>query len=324
MGTGFDFINRVFTLNTTTEHLPQRIVAHEEKREIPATRFTKFKKPANGFLDNYRQQKENDSFFFTNNCAIILTHNPWLKKDIQRDFLNSEFQVDYNVHTNTVQVQPAGPVLKCIEIRCSANSLVKECTMESARVVFSKLKGFPPGIEDKLQTEEFLMAANEIVEVIRAFGTLFTPVVSDMSGNINKIRKSYEKNCVKGKYLEDLIALHGKEDNFVADALLWLKRGLQLICIFFENIYNDLEQSQAIKKHLQDAYERTLKPYHGFIVQTTVKIIYNWVPTRSQLIGQGTVHKENMEVLSTYLPTLRGHLNRLDALLKQYKLDDSK
>uniref|UniRef100_A0A1A9W8L7 Uncharacterized protein n=1 Tax=Glossina brevipalpis TaxID=37001 RepID=A0A1A9W8L7_9MUSC len=126
MGTGFDFINRVFTLNTTTEHLPQRIVAHEEKKEIPATRFTKFKKPANGFLDNYRQQKENDSFFFTNNCAIILTHNPWLKKDIQRDFLNSEFQVDYNVHTNTVQVQPAGPVLKCIEIRCSANSLVKE------------------------------------------------------------------------------------------------------------------------------------------------------------------------------------------------------
>uniref|UniRef100_A0A1A9WVA9 Uncharacterized protein n=1 Tax=Glossina brevipalpis TaxID=37001 RepID=A0A1A9WVA9_9MUSC len=89
MGTGFDFINRVFTLNTTTEHLSQRIVAHEEKKEIHATHFTKFKKPTKCFLDNYRQPKENDSFYFTNNYAIILIHNSSLKNDIQRDFLNS-------------------------------------------------------------------------------------------------------------------------------------------------------------------------------------------------------------------------------------------
>ncbi|KAL9873723.1 uncharacterized protein ACN427_010046 [Glossina fuscipes fuscipes] len=126
MGTGFDFINRVFTLNTATEHLPERIVVREEQKELPTTRLTRFKKPANGFLDNYRQQKKNDSFYFTINCAIILAHHPWLRQDIQSDFLNSEFQVNYYAHTNTIKVQSAGPVLKCVEIRCRANSLVKE------------------------------------------------------------------------------------------------------------------------------------------------------------------------------------------------------
>ncbi|XP_011290767.1 glycolipid transfer protein [Musca domestica] len=193
---------------------------------------------------------------------------------------------------------------------------------QTARIQFKQLKGFPPVIDDKLETEMFLTSSNEIVDVIRSFGSLFTPVISDMTGNITKIRKAYEKNCQKYKYLDDLIILNIGVDNTAANALLWLKRGLQLICTFFENIYNDVQQSDVVKKHLQDAYEKTLKPYHGFIVQSTIKIIYSWVPTRSQLIGQGPDHDENIKVLATFLPTMRGHLDRIDALLKKHNLDD--
>ncbi|KAM7346722.1 glycolipid transfer protein [Cochliomyia hominivorax] len=194
--------------------------------------------------------------------------------------------------------------------------------MSEARLQFGKLKGFPAGDHDKIETEEFLAASNEIIDVIRSFGTLFTPVISDMSGNVTKIRKSYDQDPVKYKYLEDLIIFNVNIDNFAANALLWLKRGLQLICTFFENILNDKEKSDVVKKHLQDAYERTLKPYHGFIVQSTIKIIYSWVPTRSQLIGIGPQHDENIKVLETFLPTMKAHLDRIDNLLKKYDLDD--
>ncbi|XP_037809592.1 glycolipid transfer protein [Lucilia sericata] len=195
--------------------------------------------------------------------------------------------------------------------------------MTEARIQFSKLKGFPAcNDHDKIETEEFLAASSEIVDVIRSFGTLFTPVISDMSGNVAKIRKSYEKDPVKYKYLEDLIILNVNVDNFAANALLWLKRGLQLICTFFENIFHDKESTEVVKKHLLDAYEKTLKPYHGFIVQSTIKIMYSWVPTRSQLIGNGPQHDENIKVLETFLPTMRAHLDRIDNLLKKYDLDD--
>uniref|UniRef100_A0A1L8ECQ5 Putative glycolipid transfer protein n=1 Tax=Haematobia irritans TaxID=7368 RepID=A0A1L8ECQ5_HAEIR len=193
---------------------------------------------------------------------------------------------------------------------------------QMARIQFNQLKGFPPTIDDKVETEIFLVASNEIVDVIRSFGTLFTPVINDMAGNIAKIQKVYVKDCNKFKYLDDLIILNIGVDNMAANALLWLKRGLQLVCTFFENIYNDAQNTEVVKKHLQDAYEKTLKPYHGFIVQSTIKIIYSWIPTRSQLIGQGPQHDENMKVLSTYLPTMRWHLNRIDDLLKKHNLDD--
>ncbi|XP_017115017.1 glycolipid transfer protein [Drosophila elegans] len=194
----------------------------------------------------------------------------------------------------------------------------------SARIQFKALKGFPANTADKLETQAFLAASKEIVTVIETFGKLFTPVINDMNGNINKLTKAYGSDVLKYQYLDDLIVLNVNVDNFAANALLWLKRGLQLICAFFENIYNDAQAKEALKQHLQDAYERTLKPYHGFIVQSTIKIIYSWVPTRSQLLGQGAAQEENMEVLASFLPTMRAHLDAIDALLKAHNLDDAK
>ncbi|XP_064546595.1 glycolipid transfer protein [Drosophila montana] len=195
--------------------------------------------------------------------------------------------------------------------------------MVDARIQFKALKGFP-NASDKIETQTFLNAAKEIVTVIETFGKLFTPVISDMNGNINKLTKVYGTDVLKYQYLEDMIVLNVDVDDFAANALLWLKRGLQLICTFFENIYNDAQKAEPLKQHLQDAYERTLKPYHGFIVQSTIKIIYSWVPTRSQLLGQGPAQLENIEVLTSYLPAMRAQLDRIDALLKAHKLDDAR
>ncbi|XP_020808395.1 glycolipid transfer protein [Drosophila serrata] len=194
----------------------------------------------------------------------------------------------------------------------------------AARIQFKALKGFPASTSDKLETQAFLAAATEIVTVIESFGKLFTPVTKDMNGNISKLTKAYGTDVLKYKYLEDLIVLNVNVDDFAANALLWLKRGLQLICTFFENIYNDAGSKEALKQHLQDAYERTLKPYHGFIVQNTIKIIYSWVPTRSQLLGQGAAQAENIEVMTSFLPTMRAHLDAIDALLKAHNLDDAR
>lgn len=41
--------------------------------------------------------------------------------------------------------------------------------MTEARIQFGNLKGFPAGDHDKIETEQFLAASNEIVDVIRKF-----------------------------------------------------------------------------------------------------------------------------------------------------------
>lgn len=75
MGSGFDFINRVFTIEIFTENLPQRITNKIQNRPNNS-RFTKIKKPGE-FMTKYHQQKLNDSIYLPKNCAITLNYHKW-------------------------------------------------------------------------------------------------------------------------------------------------------------------------------------------------------------------------------------------------------
>lgn len=49
-------------------------------------------------------------------------------------------------------------------------------------------------------------------------------------------------------------------------------RALELIEVFFRKVVNDKTLQDSLKNHLQEAYTETLKPYHGFIVQTAFSV----------------------------------------------------
>ncbi|XP_075159205.1 uncharacterized protein LOC142232335 [Haematobia irritans] len=123
MGTNFDYINNVFIMNALTEHLPKRVVQHENGVIRP--RFTQLKKtPAQGFLDCYREQKENDSFYFTPNSAIILAHHPWLRANSVDAVDNNDFNV--NIIKDKLLLISSKFPLKIIEVRKNVNSLVTD------------------------------------------------------------------------------------------------------------------------------------------------------------------------------------------------------
>lgn len=190
---------------------------------------------------------------------------------------------------------------------------------------FEDLKGFPVVEKDQLiETEAFLNASNEIVKIIETFGKLFKPITLDMNGNIEKLSISYKKETDKFHYLEDLIVKNINVDQkYASESLLWLKRGLRLICTFFENIFNDKKNLENLKKHLQDAYERTLKPYHGWFVQNTVSVIARWAPSRSQLIGCGELEARNLKALEEFIPRMKNVLDRIDALYLEHNLEEN-
>ncbi|XP_055841422.1 glycolipid transfer protein [Episyrphus balteatus] len=196
---------------------------------------------------------------------------------------------------------------------------------ESTQIQFENLKGFPVIEKDELiETEAFLHASNEIVKIIETFGKLFKPITMDMSGNIEKLTISYQKGTNEFHYLEDLIVKNINLDKkYASDSLLWLKRGLRLICTFFENIFNDKQNLEILKKHLQDAYDRTLKPYHGWFVQNTVSVISRWAPTRSQLLGNGELQARNLKTLEEFIPRMKAVLDRIDALYMEHNLEEN-
>ncbi|XP_017492492.1 PREDICTED: uncharacterized protein LOC108380610 [Rhagoletis zephyria] len=131
MGNGFDYVNRVFTLDNLTEHLPDRIIQHVAPKVIAQVatrpRFTQLKRTTNSFLDKYHEQKTSDSFYFTRNCAVILAHHKWFR--IHNGSADEEracdAEITYDAVNNCVISAGDNHPLCLIEVRCMDNSLVK-------------------------------------------------------------------------------------------------------------------------------------------------------------------------------------------------------
>ncbi|XP_034671151.1 uncharacterized protein LOC117903318 isoform X5 [Drosophila subobscura] len=152
MGHGFDYLNRVLTVDQATEHLPQRIVdqssstagahthahthTHSHSHSHTRSRLTqlKLKQPSSQLLDNYHGQRRNDSFYFARNCAVILAHHRWLNPQPQPQPvpINTESLAIYLSRASR-EIVSATP-LRLVELRCNRNSLVAHYEELSASV----------------------------------------------------------------------------------------------------------------------------------------------------------------------------------------------
>ncbi|XP_071540390.1 glycolipid transfer protein [Panulirus ornatus] len=148
---------------------------------------------------------------------------------------------------------------------------------------------FPTVTEDgKIDTVQFLEASKSFIQIYDLLGTAFYVVKKDMSGNIEKLYKTYNKAPEKYKYLNDLIYEEQKDPSiFAIDALLWLKRALEFTVIFINGICDEYEKGIHTERldHLAtEAYNRTLKQYHMWLVQNLFKVVVKSVPYRSDLV----------------------------------------
>ncbi|XP_062539436.1 glycolipid transfer protein A [Armigeres subalbatus] len=198
-----------------------------------------------------------------------------------------------------------------------------------ARIDFSKLKPFPEtdvqNNNNKIITKAFLDSAYQVVESIESFGRLFTPIVKDMRGNVKRLEAKYKENEQAFCYLEDLILLDkdGNENAFdsVTEGLLWLKRALEMIEMFFRNMLEDESGSDNVKHHLRKAYEDALLPYHGFLAQKGFQFLHHYVPTRTTLLGPSESNQSNVVALQSFLVTFRSNLDHLNVFFEANNLN---
>jgi hypothetical protein len=150
--------------------------------------------------------------------------------------------------------------------------------MAAPRLNFAQIHGFPEDFnEGKIETAKFIDASTEVIGILESFGTLFTPVVSDMRGNVNQLKGHYEKDVEQRKFVEDMILA----DKTMATHpwLLWLKRALELIERFFFYVLQSEEvvkgKEENLSPMIRKAYDEVLRPYHGFLLQNTFKVSRN-------------------------------------------------
>lgn len=120
MGNGFDYVNRVFTIDNLTEELIGRITGDETNGSVKQAdkRLTKIK-PGNAFLQKYQLQRDNDLTFFERNSAVTLAYHKWIA-DYVVDIVN-----EINVDVQCRKIVSKTCVLRLIEFRTNDTGLMK-------------------------------------------------------------------------------------------------------------------------------------------------------------------------------------------------------
>lgn len=126
MGDGFDYVNRVFTIDNLTEELPERIIdgttyksafAAVDTHKISDKRLTQIKS-GNGFLQKYQQQKDNDLTFFERNSIVTLIYHKWIANYVE----NISNCIDINLKQRKITSNKCA--LRLIEFRTRVNGLM--------------------------------------------------------------------------------------------------------------------------------------------------------------------------------------------------------
>jgi len=197
--------------------------------------------------------------------------------------------------------------------------------MAHPRLTLVSLNGFPEELHPsgKILTISFIEASSEVIGIIGSFGKLFTPVVMDMQGNVDRLKAHYQQDEKTRMFIEDMIL--SDKDQATHSWLLWLKRALEMIERFFWFVLNDdnviTQKTDNMQPLINQAYNEVLKPYHGFFLQNGFKLINRYMPSRSSLLGNGSQFEENIKYLRVLQPKMKLHIDKVNSLYRDNDLN---
>ncbi|MCJ8728735.1 hypothetical protein PDJAM_G00007820 [Pangasius djambal] len=185
-----------------------------------------------------------------------------------------------------------------------------------------------------IPTRAFLDSCYAIVPVLDKLGpTVFAPVKIDFVGNIKKVQQKLQSDPDNFPTLQSIV-LHevqmevAQVRNSATEALLWLKRGLK----FLKEFLSDVDAGEKdIHAALNNAYGKTLRQYHGWVVRGVFALALRAAPSYGGFMAALVCHegdelKEGFmsgmhHDLAIYLPAMEKQLAILDALYEQYGLE---
>ncbi|KAI0529907.1 glycolipid transfer protein domain-containing protein [Xylaria digitata] len=170
--------------------------------------------------------------------------------------------------------------------------------------------------DNAISTTEFLDAAESLTTMFDALGSIaFSPVKSDMLGNVKKIRDRQLAAPADSETLQALVLNELKAKSHKAtEGLVWLVRGLDFTCIALSQ--NLAKAGEELADSFRGAYGATLKPHHGILVKPVFSAAMSACPYRKDFYPKlGADQNAVTEELRTYLAALE----KIVAILKGFQ-----
>ncbi|OLY84693.1 Pleckstrin homology domain-containing family A member 8 [Smittium mucronatum] len=176
--------------------------------------------------------------------------------------------------------------------------------------------------EDGIDTAQFLEASKGVVLLFDELGsTAFSPVKSDISGNISKVSKKYESDKSKFDTLQKIVLNEAQsKDKTATQGLLWLKRGLDFAATA---IIDNLESTnEELSVSFSKAYDVTLKQFHSFLIRPIFSLAMKACPKSSDFYTKiGGDSPTTKAELLVWAKALKNLISILDEFYAKGKFD---
>lgn len=177
----------------------------------------------------------------------------------------------------------------------------------------------------------FLALCNLVLQFLDKIGPAMSVLRQDVFHNIQRLEllldsdpKTYS-NVIEILKQEAAEGSARKRDS-CSRALLWLTRSLDLMVALLERIAKD--PSQSMEKVVEDSYNLTLKPWHGWISFAAYKVALKLLPDNETftdlLVAKGEniiTLKEEIQSLTALLVPL---LDDIHFVMRMYSVDGLK
>jgi pleckstrin family protein A (phosphoinositide binding specific) protein 8 len=188
--------------------------------------------------------------------------------------------------------------------------VVAKTPADFGKTFFAKLSCSWANIETMPSTNPLDMELNSFVEACATLSTVYDKLGSmlsaakkDMNDNLATIRKGAAdkpqirtiQDAVRFDINNKLCFRDNKNRKGVSFGILWLVRALRFIVIFLGNLTADTFAGKEMGKCSSDAYGKTIKPYHGWMLSGVFGTMMGQVPSRKTFL-KNTCQGESDEV----------------------------
>ncbi|OMO94396.1 hypothetical protein CCACVL1_06030 [Corchorus capsularis] len=179
-----------------------------------------------------------------------------------------------------------------------------------------------------IPTKPFLHVCTLILQVLDKIGPTMAVLRQDIYQNIQRLEILCESDPAKYSNLIEVLKKEESEGNArknssCSKAFLWLTRSMDFMVALLQRLVKDPWQN--MEQVVEESYNLTLKPWHGWISSAAFKVALKLVPDNKTFVSllmtkdqsSGNLKEDMQTLISLLVPILEEH----HSILKFYRLD---
>ncbi|KAG4200882.1 hypothetical protein ERO13_A05G242000v2 [Gossypium hirsutum] len=179
-----------------------------------------------------------------------------------------------------------------------------------------------------IPTKPFLHVCTMILQVLDKIGPTMAVLRQDIHQNIQRLENLCESDPTKYLNLIEILKKEESEGNArkgssCSKALLWLTRSMDFMVALLQKLVKD--PGQNMEQAVEESYNITLKPRHGWISLAAFKVALKLVPDNKTFISLLMAKDQNCDNLKeemlTLITLLVPFLEQIHSVMRHYQLD---